>query len=161
MELWLYRQYHANGTNGELWLADHRLCFTIELPWHFNHPNVSCVPEGRYLLKQRYSPKFHAHLHLTDVPGRSLILMHPANDALMELRGCIAPVSRLTGEGTGDASRAALQIVLRTLENAFRQKESNFITILSGFAAMEQKAIHEKPDPAGESPHPGFFQETA
>ena len=39
-----------------------------------------------------------------NVPDRVLILIHPANDALKELKGCIAPVTILTGEGKGDSS---------------------------------------------------------
>lgn len=39
------------------------------------------------------------------VPGRDLILIHPANNAIKELAGCIAPVTELTGPGTGNTSR--------------------------------------------------------
>lgn len=46
---------------------------------------------------------------LKDVKDRDLILIHPANDALRELKGCIAPVTKLTGEGKGIASRLALE----------------------------------------------------
>ena len=95
MELELIRTYFPNGTNGELYHAGSRLCFTIELPWKDNHAGVSCIPEGRYALVKRYSQKFHWHLQLNAVPGRDAILIHPANNALLELRGCIAPVSIL------------------------------------------------------------------
>lgn len=90
-----------------------------------------------------------------------MILMHPANDALLELRGCIAPVSRLTGEGCGDDSRVALQTVLRSLEPAFRQEEPVFIKILSDLSAKDQNEKDETSGPKGESPHPGLFPETA
>jgi hypothetical protein len=45
---------------------------------------------------------------LKNVPGRDLILIHPANDAKMELLGCIAPVTLHTGIGKGRSSRKAL-----------------------------------------------------
>jgi hypothetical protein len=48
---------------------------------------------------------------LTDVKERALILIHPANNAIKELRGCIAPVTRLSGVGKGDLSRAAFDKV--------------------------------------------------
>ncbi len=93
MELVLFRTCHPTGTNGELYARNSFQCYTIELPWKDNQPQVSCIPPGRYELKKRYSPRFKDHLLVGLVPGRSLVLLHPANDALKELRGCIAPVS--------------------------------------------------------------------
>jgi hypothetical protein len=75
------------------------MMYTIELPWKNNQAGVSCIPEGKYDLVKRWSPKFGSHLQILNVPGRELILIHPANDALLELRGCIAPVCLLTGAG--------------------------------------------------------------
>src|SRR5438067_581621 len=108
MELELIRTYHPGGTNGTLYANSSHQCYSIELPWQHNLPQHSCIPEGRYALKRRYSPKFGNHYLLEGVEGRSLILIHPANVALTELKGCIAPVSMLTGEGRGCGSRKAL-----------------------------------------------------
>ena len=113
MTLLLERDYFPEGTNGTLKIDGKRLCFTIELPWINNEKRVSCVPEGEYFLKRRFSQKYGWHLHLQNVPNRELILIHPANDAQSELRGCIAPVSRSTGVGTGNASRKALTEITR------------------------------------------------
>src|SRR5882757_6858222 len=107
MELELTRNCFAGGTNGQLLYDGKRICYTIELPWKDNVPRVSCIPPGRYALAKRYSPKFGRHLQLVNVPGRQWILIHPANDALLELEGCIAPVTELTGEGKGSQSRMA------------------------------------------------------
>lgn len=107
MELELLRVYLDDGTNGDLYLADELLCHTIELPWQENEKRVSCIPEGRYELKKRFSQKYGWHLLVMDVPDRACILIHPANDAQKELRGCIAPVTSLTGNGKGSASRKA------------------------------------------------------
>jgi hypothetical protein len=109
MKLELIRRYHPNGTNGELFFIGGLICHTIELPWIHNESQKSCVPEGEYPLIKRYSLKFGWHLHLSDVPGRELILIHPANNALKELKGCIAPVLNIVGEGRGSESRKALQ----------------------------------------------------
>src|SRR5580693_8968818 len=108
MELKLIRTYFPQGTNGELLLNGDRICSTIELPWKNNQPRVSCIPEGRYELKKRYTPRFGSHFILVNVPGRILILVHAANDALKEIKGCIASVSVLTGEGKGIRARLAL-----------------------------------------------------
>ena len=109
MELCLLRTYHSMGVNGVLLLDGRELCKTIELPWVQNTPRVSCIPEGRYVLLKKYSPKFEWHFELAKVLGRSAILLHPANDAARELKGCIAPVLEHTGEGKGTSSRMALE----------------------------------------------------
>jgi hypothetical protein len=109
MELVLVRTYFSGGTNGILLHDGLALCHTIELPWQDNRPGISCIPEGRYALVKRYSQKFGWHLQVANVAGRDLILIHPANDALHELHGCIAPVTTITGEGKGSASRVVCE----------------------------------------------------
>tara|TARA_R110002020_G_scaffold475112_1_gene708649 strand:+ start:34794 stop:35201 length:408 start_codon:yes stop_codon:yes gene_type:complete len=64
-------------------------CFTIELPWKENQVGISSIPKGEYKLAHRNSPKYGDHLHVMGVPGRSYILIHPAN-YVSQLRGCIA-----------------------------------------------------------------------
>lgn len=112
MELVLTRVYKSGGTNGTLTLNGEFLCFTIELPWKENQKDVSCIPEGNYELKGRYSAKFKNHLMLLDVYERDLILIHTANNALEELKGCIAPVLQLSGIGKGIYSLLALEKLL-------------------------------------------------
>ena len=131
MELVLYRTYFKKGTNGALFIHNQFLGFTIELPWRENKRNISCIPEGKYELKARFSEKFKHHLQLENVPGRSLILLHPANDALKELEGCIAPVTQLTGIGKGLSSRLLMQKVVASCYQAFERKEKVFLIIKS------------------------------
>ena len=107
MVLILTRKYFPDGTNGKLECEGKFLCNTIELPWKENEKRISCMPEGEYFLRKRYSRKFDWHLELVAVENRSLILMHPANNALRELNGCIAPVTKLSGPGLGLQSRKA------------------------------------------------------
>ncbi|CAN5836915.1 hypothetical protein BH11BAC4_BH11BAC4_18750 [soil metagenome] len=109
MELILQRFYFPGGTNGMLYHNGKLVCYTIELPWLNNEPLHSCIPEGIYRVSMRHSNKFGLHMQLHGVPGRSLILFHPANDAATELKGCIAPVTMLTGEGKGALSRKAFE----------------------------------------------------
>lgn len=104
MLLQLERKYFQKGTNSELRYNGKLVCFTIELPYLNNLRSKSCIPEGIYTLSKRYSKKFGWHLLVNQVPDRSLILFHPANNALKELRGCIAPVTNITGEGIGSQS---------------------------------------------------------
>lgn len=120
MVLELTRTYFPNGTNGKLECKGKSICNTIELPWRENETRVSCIPEGKYFIKKRYSQKFQWHLEVLDVKNRSLILFHPANNALQQLNGCIAPVTKLSGPGLGLMSRKAFialkKLVYRVLD---------------------------------------------
>lgn len=112
----LKRIYLSTAVHGELTLNGKHIAYTIELPWRENKKRISCIPEGIYILRKRYSEKFKWHFVLLDVPNRSCILIHPANDAQKELQGCIAPVTKITGEGKGILSRKALQVLTDALE---------------------------------------------
>lgn len=126
----LRRTYHATGTNGDLYGPDKtEICKTIELPWKENQVRVSCIPEGRYRLQKRYSPKFSDHLILENVPNRSLILIHPANDANKELAGCIAPVTKITGAGKGDSSRVQFNKINRMVREWIDQGYEVYLEI--------------------------------
>ncbi len=129
MELELIREYYPQGTNGILACNGLTICATIELPWKNNNARISCIPEGRYSLIKRYSPRFKTHLMLKDVPYRQYILIHPANNAALELKGCIAPVSITTGAGQGANSVKALQKIISLLSPAFDKNQPVFITI--------------------------------
>jgi hypothetical protein len=124
MVLELTRTYFPNGTNGKLECKGKSICNTIELPWRENETRVSCIPEGKYFIKKRYSQKFQWHLEVLDVKNRSLILFHPANNALQELNGCIAPVTKLSGPGLGLMSRKAFISLKTMVYKALGNKES-------------------------------------
>ncbi len=119
MELLLLREYNEKGVSGTLSHNGKRICDCIEPPWRNNQQQISCIPEGRYLLTLRSSLRFGWHLLVNNVPGRSLILIHAFNHALRESKGCIGPVKKLTGPGQGASSRDALfalmQLVLPRL----------------------------------------------
>lgn len=131
MELLLKRSYFEKGTNGALFVNGYLICFMIELPWRENKRKISCIPEGRYEVVPRFSTRFKNHLHVLDISGRSLILIHPANDALRDLEGCLAPVSQLSGIGKGWNSKAALNKLLSLCYQANDRKEKIHLTIKS------------------------------
>jgi hypothetical protein len=131
MVLVLHRTYFPEGTQGTLEWKGTIVCYTIELPWLDNQRRISCVPEGEYVLQKRFSPKFNWHLHLRNVPGRDLILIHPANDAATELLGCIAPVAKHTGIGKGSSSRKALKKLKTLVYAALERNEEVKISIQS------------------------------
>jgi len=131
MILVLQRTYFPCGTNGKLECEGKFICYTIELPWKENEKRVSCIPEGKYLLKKRYSSKFQWHLEVVDVKNRNLILFHPANNALLELNGCIAPVTKLSGPGLGLLSRKAFAKLKDLVYKALDGKESVSLVVQS------------------------------
>lgn len=104
----LRRIYGAQGTNGTIYYNGEKVCHTIELPWRNNLKRLSCIPEGRYKLAKRVYRKHGEQIGVVNVLHREGILFHAANNALNKLHGCIAPVTTLTGEGTGTESRKAL-----------------------------------------------------
>ena len=133
MELELIRTYYPEGTNGKIFSNDSLMMYSIELPWKDNLARVSCIPEGRYELVKRWSPKFDRHLLVMNVPQRNFILIHPANDAMHELKGCIAPVCCITGAGKGLRSRMALETLTSLVYGALDRHEHVFLMIKSEF----------------------------
>ncbi|POY36264.1 hypothetical protein C3K47_10945 [Solitalea longa] len=131
MELQLYRQYFPNGTNGKLFNNNTFMCETIELPWRNNKRSISCIPEGRYRIRPREHPKHGHQLEIVNVPLREAILIHPANFALRELQGCIAPVTKCTAPGIGNYSKLAMKRVELLVKEAVAADEPVFITIRS------------------------------
>jgi hypothetical protein len=117
MEVLLARTYFPEGTNGILTINGKIFCYTIELPWNDNQRYISCIPEGKYVLRKRYSNRFGWHIAVCGVPNRQLILFHASNHALRELKGCIAPVSQLTGAGEGKFSKTAMDMLKNSLRS--------------------------------------------
>lgn len=121
-KLFLEREnYNEKQTVGTLTIFDGNgegvfQCNTLELPWRDNRRNISCIPVGTYRVKKRYSTKYGDHLHLTDVPARTWILIHPAN-FVRQLRGCIAVGKHkldIDGDGLNDvtSSRATMKKIM-------------------------------------------------
>ncbi|TBX66152.1 hypothetical protein EZL74_11230 [Flavobacterium silvisoli] len=124
MILVLTRTYFPEGTNGILKCEGKVVCKTIELPWKNNVRRVSSIPEGKYFIKKRYSSKFGWHMEIIGVENRTLILLHPANNALKELNGCIAPVTKLSDPGLGLLSRKAFNRLKDIIYKSLDQNES-------------------------------------
>ena len=82
--------YNDDGTPGILSIDDY-YCYTYELPWVGNQPNISCIPEGMYSAKKIISPKRgYLVIQLINVPGRTFIQIHIGNSA-KDIKGCILP----------------------------------------------------------------------
>jgi hypothetical protein len=81
-------------------------CKTLELAWKNNERRVSCIPAQKYIGKLRKaenSPsRNYDHIHITNVPNRSWILIHSGNYHF-HILGCI-----LVGEKHVDMNRDGL-----------------------------------------------------
>lgn len=101
-------------------------CDTLELPWKDNQRNISCIPEGEYEVEKRFSAKFKNHFHITNVPGRSYILIHIGN-YYTDIRGCVlvgSGLSDINGDGHRDVinSGDTLADLLGLMPNRFKLK---------------------------------------
>lgn len=99
-------------------------CRTLELPDKDNQKRISCIPEGVYTVKKRFSEKYKNHFHIQDVPNRDWILIHPAN-YVRQLLGCIAVGESHTdidGDGLRDVthSKRTLERLLDECDNEFQ-----------------------------------------
>lgn len=89
----LRRYYTPFGIWGDLEIEGKSFS-TAELPWRGNKQNESAIPEGEYVLKLRDSPVVKRTSgvdegwEITDVPGRSYIMLHVGNWPLRDSAGC-------------------------------------------------------------------------
>ncbi|MFZ6664531.1 DUF5675 family protein [Peijinzhouia sedimentorum] len=108
MRVKLLRSYFPLGVNGQIFINGQFICHTIELPWKNNKRNISCIPEGVYSLRKNYNENLGCFVEVCNVPNRSNIKIVAAKNALKELDGSIAPVSKIIGEGIGLYSKRCL-----------------------------------------------------
>jgi hypothetical protein len=79
--VYLFRTLTSDqGTEGIL-ATDGFFCRTLELPWKNNKRNISCIPAGEYIVKIRKSPRYGTIYWITNVEGRTWILIHSGNFA--------------------------------------------------------------------------------
>lgn len=117
-----------SGTFGQLFLDNTFLCVTAELPWKNNDPDISCIPTGTYTCIPHNSPSHPNTWEVTNVPGRSAILLHEGNFPSPDSKGCI-----LVGDqfGTIDGKQAVLRSRL-TLIALRGELPSTFILTIAG-----------------------------
>lgn len=119
----LTRQPSTTQTFGELTDDDGKhVCFTIELPWLYNHPMKSCVPTGTYQVNTYFSPSHGFNVwRLADVADRSEIEIHPANFA-SQLLGCIgvgSAIDEICGVPAVLDSQVTFKMLLSVLPDSF------------------------------------------
>ena len=90
---------------------------TLERPWKHNAPNVSCIPEGEYIVKRDHTGK-HQFYAVQNVPNRTFIEMHTANKP-EHLQGCIALGSEFVGFDLFHSTKAMNELVELQREDSF------------------------------------------
>lgn len=70
-------------------------------------------------------------MEVMDVKNRNYILFHPANNALKDLNGCIAPVTKISGSGLGLMSRQAFEKLKALVYTKLEQKEKVYLIVQS------------------------------
>jgi hypothetical protein len=116
------RWYQNDSTLGRLSVGGFQ-CFTLELPWRDNLPEVSCIPPGTYKAFKRKSPKNGLCVEFRDVPKRSNIQIHSGNYT-RQILGCVLvgdAIKFLDGDTIPDVanSRATLDKLLALLPDEF------------------------------------------
>lgn len=133
IKLHIDRHYEEKQTLGDFLIETGNkvfTCKTLELPWLNNEPRISCIPEGIYTVKVRYSKKYKRHLHITNVDGRSYILIHWGNYAgsknprtgMPDILGCILVGQKhldIDGDGIRDitSSKKTFKQIMSMIED--------------------------------------------
>lgn len=84
-----------------------KLADTVELPWDDDKHDTSCIPAGHYICQPHNSAAHPNVWEITNVPGRTGILIHNGN-TIKDVLGCVAVGM---GRGTVDGLPAVLNSV--------------------------------------------------
>lgn len=105
------------GTKG-VFIIEGLNCFTMELPYKDNIPNISCIPAEVYEVVWQKSNKFGWCYMIKNVSNRTNILIHSGNYAgdiskgyKTHTHGCILPclrLGKLAGQEAGLISKPAV-----------------------------------------------------
>lgn len=123
-----WADHEDHGVLGEIYHDGAMLCKTIERPWLFNQPFVSCIPDGTYNLEPFTRTNGDEVYCLTNSAlgitreqeegsERFAILIHKAN-WMTDLAGCVAP-----GEsyGFGPDSQGHTRMMVRNSSAATKK----------------------------------------
>ena len=115
MRIVVKRIYRPTSTTGKGYVFNEKneLVFefvTLELPWKDNAHNISCIPEGDYLVEKMppTAKRKYQYFHVLNVPNRDGILWHPGNFT-HDILGCFLP-----GESFADLDNDSIFDVTNT-----------------------------------------------
>jgi Family of unknown function (DUF5675) len=131
MKVEIVRTYQSNQTIGEFYIEGIEFCKTLELKWLDNTRSKSCIPEGTYKVIKRlaHEKRKYNHFHITNVPGRSYILIHTGNYS-SQILGCV-----LVGDKHIDINKDGLLDVANsttTLQKLYDKMPAEFELVIRG-----------------------------
>lgn len=107
----IFRYKRSNTeTLGVLIVDGHYFCDTLELPWRQNAQNISCIPLGIYPVESILSSRHGKCIAVSEVKGRSGILIHAGN-TVADTEGCI-----LVGVRHGNSVRESRNTLSKLLD---------------------------------------------
>lgn len=124
----LKRTYYKDFTIGVL--SGNKIkkdIFILELPNKDNKKEISCIPEGKYIIKKHTSPKYGDTFWIQNVPNRSEVLIHSGNSVRnfiskdgikrkIDSKGCLlCGFVKDESQGLVFQSKDALKYLLETL----------------------------------------------
>lgn len=129
MKVEIVRTYQPRQTIGEFYIDGIEFCKTLELQWLDNVRSKSCIPEGVYKVVKRlaHEKRKYNHFHITNVPGRSYILIHTGNYS-SQILGCV-----LVGDKHIDINKDGLLDVANstaTLQKLYEKMPAEFELVI-------------------------------
>lgn len=124
-------EFTRTATFGKFSMGGAYICESVERERDHNRASTkdrpgACIPAGLYLMRWEESPSKGWCWHVTGVPGRVGILLHPANWS-RQLRGCISPglkraiIDDGNPDTTDDYGVTSSRSALHLLETRIRQ----------------------------------------
>ncbi|MGB2063590.1 MAG: DUF5675 family protein [Marinomonas gallaica] len=111
INLTVVRSYLSDATVGFLVLPSGQRLQTLEQAWRNNRQNVSCIPQGTYVVRRDRSGRWQFY-SIQNVPNRTLIEIHPAN-YVSQLEGCLSlGMGRMNDNVSLSRSKDAIDMLL-------------------------------------------------
>lgn len=139
------RVYLPTETLGSWYWKGNLLVKTMELPWKNNAHNISCIPEGEYIITKSSpvekddpktpidesggrKPRPYWHFIINNVPNRQGCLIHKIT-YVKDLLGCIGvglSFKDFNKDGVPDidSSTQALELLIKTMPDKFKLRIS-------------------------------------
>lgn len=118
----------ADGVFGIFMVSMYPICLTCERPWLNNQIGISCIPAGQYICRRVKSPKFGDTFEVTNVSGRSEILIHSGNID-DDSHGCIILGENFEPWKTGQLSLASSKIAFGQFMREMEGQDQFTLTI--------------------------------
>lgn len=115
------------GTIG-IWRIDKIMfCVTLEPPDFLNKIKISSIPIGQYICKRYSSEKHPDTFEITNVPGRTKILLHPGNK-IKDTEGCVC-LAEKQGKLKGDRAVLNSGVTFKNFMHVMRGTPEFSLTI--------------------------------